>query len=75
MSEHRIFARKLASRRYQVTHCFAHATRTIPDAHADIGFTPPGDTLSIASARHYRPGCIINPTKVIRELIAARRQA
>lgn len=69
----RIYCTKVSSRRYRVTDALpTHA----PQAAAGVlGALLASPELYVLSARDYRRGVIINPTKVIKDLIAARAAA
>jgi hypothetical protein len=69
MIEHRIFARYVAPRRYRVQQCLP-CNENLHDALVADRVC---GVISIASPRGYRVGAFINPTRVIKELIAARR--
>ena len=79
MSTWGIYCTKVSSCRYRVTDAFpTHA----PQAAAGVlgalllhGERVASPELYVLSARYYRRGVIINPTKVIKSLIAARHAA
>lgn len=72
MSTWRIYCTKVSSRRYRVNHSLM--TSSGPDAGV-CWVSYDSEELHVLSPRHYRRGVIINPTKVIKSLIAARAAA
>lgn len=66
MNTYRIFCRMEGSRRYRVEHCLENPLSK------SIAYENGKDELCLLSSQRYKVGVIVNPTKIVKMLIARR---
>lgn len=73
MNTWRIYTTKIAPRRYQVKNCLEAGDSSQAILPVMVARFDHGDQLAILSSRPYQRGCIVNPSRIIRQLIEARK--